>query len=83
MLKRTCEFINVFDSKIVLICVIENPYSSILDHKEYPKIQQKLGNKTLGKINNILLKKELLQKNFLKEGNMITKIKKVVKTGTM
>jgi len=61
---------------------LKNLYPSISDHKEYLKIPQKFGNKTLDKTNNMLLKKELLR-FFLKEGNTVTEIEKVVKTEKM
>ena len=79
-LQRACEIVNAFDSKIILLYVVEKSLPiNLLDRKEYLKILQKFGNKTLEKANNVLLKKGITAKTFLKEGNIVAEIEKVVK----
>lgn len=79
-LLRACEFVNAFDSKIILLYVVEKSLPiNFLDRKEYLKILRKFGNKILGKANNVLSKKGITAKIFLKEGNIVTEIEKVVK----
>ena len=79
-LQRTCEIVNAFDSKIILLYVVEKSLPiNLLDRKEYLKILRKFGNKTLEKANKILLKKGITAKTFLKEGNIVAEIEKVVK----
>ncbi len=79
-LQRACEIVRVFDSKIILLYVVEKSLPiNLLDRKEYLKILRKFGNKTLEKANNVLLKKGITAKTFLKEGNIVAEIEKVVK----
>ena len=79
-LQRACEIVNAFDSKIILLYVAEKSLPiNLLDRKEYLKILRKFGNKTLEKANNVLLKKGITAKTFLKEGNIVAEIEKVVK----
>ena len=79
-LQRACEFVNAFDSKLVLLYVVEKSLPiNLLDRKEYLKILQKFGNKTLKKANNVLSKKGITAKTLLKEGNIVAEIEKVVK----
>ncbi|MFQ5476388.1 MAG: universal stress protein [Nitrosopumilus sp.] len=79
-LQRACEIVNAFDSKLVLLYVVEKSLPvNLLDRKEYLKILHKFGNKTLEKANNILSKKEITAKTLLKEGNIVSEIEKVVK----
>ena len=79
-LQRACEIVNAFDSKIILLYVVEKSLPiNLLDRKEYLKILRKFGNKTLEKANNVLLKKGINAKTFLKEGNIVAEIEKVVK----
>ncbi len=79
-LQRACEVVNAFDSKLILLYVVEKslPFN-LLDRKEYLAILRGFGNKTLLKANNVLLKKGITAKTFLKEGNIVTEIEKVVK----
>jgi len=79
-LQRACEIVRVFDSKIILLYVVEKSLLvNLLDRKEYREILRKFGNKTLKKGNNVLLKKGITGKILLKEGNIVTEIEKVVK----
>ncbi len=79
-LQRACEIVNAFDSKIILLYVVEKSLPiNILDRKVYLTIIRGVGNKTLLKANNILLKKGITAKIFLKEGNIVKEIEKVVK----
>ncbi len=79
-LQRACEIVRVFDSKIILLYVVEKSLLvNLLDRKEYQEILRKFGNKTLKKGNNVLLKKGITGKILLKEGNIVTEIEKVVK----
>ena len=79
-LQRACEVVNAFDSKLILLYVVEKslPFN-LLDRKEYLKMARRFGNKTLEKVNNVLLKKGITAKTFLKEGKIVTEIEKVVK----
>jgi len=79
-LQRACEIVRVFDSKIILLYVVEKSLLvNLLDRKEYQEILRKFGNKTLKKGNNVLLKKGITGKILLKEGNIVSEIEKVVK----
>ena len=78
--QRACEIINVFDSEIILLYVVEKSLPiNLLDRKEYLDILTKFGNNTLEKSNKILSKKGISAKILLKEGNIVTEIEKVVK----
>ena len=79
-LGRACEFVNVFNSKLVLIYVVEKSIPiNFLDRKAYLKMLQTFGNKTLDKANSSLSKKGIPAKIILKEGNIVNEIGKVVK----
>jgi nucleotide-binding universal stress UspA family protein len=79
-LQRACEVANAFDSKLILLYVVEKSLPiNILDRKVYLEILRKFGNKTLEKANNVLSKKGITAKTFLKEGNIVNEIKKVAK----
>ncbi|QLH03081.1 universal stress protein UspA [Nitrosopumilus cobalaminigenes] len=79
-LTRASELAQVFDSKIILIYVVEKSIPiNLLDHKEYLEILRKFGNKTLEKANIILSKNGISAKLLLKEGNIFNEIEKVVK----
>ena len=79
-LGRACELVNVFDSKLVLIYVVEKSVPlNFLDRKAYLKMLQKFGNKILDKANSSLSKKGIPAKIILKEGNIVNEIEKVVK----
>lgn len=79
-LTRASELAQVFDSKIILIYVVEKSIPiNLLDHKEYLEILRKFGNKTLEKANIVLSKNGLSAKLLLKEGNIFNEIEKVVK----
>lgn len=79
-LQRAYELTIGFDAKIILLYVVEKSLPlNILDRKEYLKILQKFGKRTLEKANNVLLKKEITAKTLLKEGNIVAEIEKVAK----
>lgn len=79
-LQRACEFVEAFDSQLVLLYVVEKSIPiNLLDRKEYLGILQKFGNKTLDKAKLILSKKGIKAKILLKEGNIVHEIEKVVK----
>jgi len=79
-LQRACEVVNAFDSKLFLLYVVEKSLPiNLLDRKEYLEMVRKFGNKTLEKANNVLSKKGIIAKTFLKEGNIVNEIKKVTK----
>lgn len=79
-LKRACELAEAFDSKILVMYVVEKSIPiNLLDRKEYLKILRKFGNKTLDKANTILSKQEISGKLLLKEGNIVNEIEKVAK----
>ena len=79
-LERACEFAKFFDSKLVLIYVIEKSIPlNFLDRKEYLKILQKFGNKILDNANSSLLKQGITPKIILKDGNIVNEIEKVAK----
>jgi nucleotide-binding universal stress UspA family protein len=79
-LKRASELAQVFDSKIILIYVVEKSIPiNLLDRKEYLEILRKFGNKVLEKANIVLSKKGIPAKVLLKEGNIFNEIEKVVK----
>lgn len=80
VLERACEISMAFDSKIILLYVVEkNLPLNLLDRKESLTILRNFGEKTLKKGNEILLKKEITAKLLLKEGNIVSEIEKVVK----
>ncbi len=79
-LQRACEIANVFDSKLILIYVVEKSLPiNLLDRKEYLKMLRKFGQKTIEKANSFVRKKGITPKAILKEGNIIDEIEKVVK----
>ncbi len=79
-LGRACELVKMFDSKLVLIYVVEKSIPlNFLDRKEYLEILQKFGNKILENANSSLFKKGISAKIILKEGNIVNEIEKVVK----
>ncbi|MFQ5497137.1 MAG: universal stress protein [Nitrosopumilus sp.] len=79
-LERACEFVGAFNSKLILIYVVEKSIPvNLLDRKEYLNILKKFGNKTLQKANDKISKKGINAKNILKEGNIAAEIDKVVK----
>ncbi len=79
-LKRACELVEAFDSKIVVVYVVEKSIPiNLLDRKEYLEILGKFGKKTLDRANTILAKKEITGKLLLKEGNIVNEIEKAAK----
>jgi len=79
-LKRACELAEAFDSKIIVMYVVEKSIPiNLLDRNEYLKILRKFGNKTLKNVNTMLSKKEISGKFLLKEGNIVNEIEKVAK----
>jgi nucleotide-binding universal stress UspA family protein len=82
-LKRACDLVEVFDSKIILIYVVEKSIPiNLLDRKEYLELLRKFGTKTLDKANTLLSKKGISAKLLLKEGNIVNEIEKVAKKET-
>ena len=80
VLERVSDLVRAFDSKIILLYVIEKPLPiNFLDRKEYLSILQKFGNKTLNKANDLLLKNGITAKTLLKKGNIVSEIEKVAK----
>jgi len=79
-LKRACDLVEVFDSQIILIYVVEKSIPiNLLDRKEYLELLRKFGTKTLDKANTLLSKKGIPAKLLLKEGNIVNEIEKVAK----
>jgi nucleotide-binding universal stress UspA family protein len=82
-LKRACDLVEVFDSQIILIYVVEKSIPiNLLDRKEYLELLHKFGTKTLDKANTLLSKKGISAKLLLKEGNIVNEIEKVAKKET-
>ncbi len=79
-LKRACDFVEAFDSEIILMYVIEKSIPiNLLDRKEYLGMLRKFGTKILDKSKITLSKKGISVKIFLKEGNIVNEIEKVAK----
>ena len=79
-LEHACEISKVFDSELVLLYVVEKSHLiNLLDRNEYLELLENFGNKTLDKANNIILKKGITAKIFLKKGNIVNEIEKMVK----
>ena len=79
-LERACELVDAFNSKLILIYVVEKSIPvNLLDRKEYLEILQKFGNKILQKANDSISKKGINAKTIIKEGNIVGEIAKVVK----
>ena len=79
-LNRASEITHAFDSKIILVYVIEKSSINLLDRKEYLKMLRKFGKKTLDDANKTLTKKGIPSKSLLKEGNIVSEIEKIVKS---
>ncbi len=80
-LDRACEIVDAFDSKIILLYVVEKSIPiNLLDRKEYLKILRAFGNKSLDSANKSLLKKGITPKILIKEGSIVNEIEKVVKS---
>ena len=79
-LLRACEIVNVFDSKLLLLYVVEKSLPiNLLDRKETLQILRKFGKKTLEKASGVTNKKGVSAKILLKEGNIVNEIDKIVK----
>ena len=79
-LQRASEFAEGFNSKIVLIYVVEKSIPlNLLDRSEYLKIIRKFGKKTLDKAKSQLLEQEIPSKSILAEGNIVNEIEKTAK----
>ena len=79
-LEQACEISNVFDSELILVYVVEKSIPiNLLDRKEYLEMLEKFGNKTIDKANKILLKNKINAKTFLKKGNIVNEIEKIIK----
>ncbi len=71
-LERACELVDAFNSKLILIYVVEKSLTiNLLDRKEYLNIIRKFGTRILEKVNEKLSKKGIIAKIFLKEGNIV------------
>ena len=79
-LNRASEITHAFDSKIILVYVIEKSSINLLDRKEYLKMLRKFGKKTLDDANKTLAKKGIPSKSLLKEGNIVSEIEKIIKS---
>jgi len=79
-LKRAFYLVEAFDSKLLLLYVVEKSIPiNLLDRKEYLEILRKFGNKTLQKANVVASQKNISSKLLLKEGNIVNEIEKVAK----
>ena len=79
-LKRACDFVEAFDSEIILIYVVEKSIPvNFLDRKEYLQLLRKYGKKTLSDANEFLSKNGITGKSLIKEGNIVNEIDKVIK----
>ncbi len=79
-LKRACDFVDAFDSEIILIYVVEKSIPiNLLDRKEYLGMLRKFGTKILDTSKITLSQKGIFAKIFLKEGNIVNEIEKVAK----
>ena len=79
-LKRACDLVEAFDSKLLLVYVVEKSIPiNLLDRKEYLEILRKFGNRTLEKANTMISKKNISAKLLLKEGKIVNEIEKVAK----
>ena len=79
-LECASELIDAFGSSLILIYVVEKSIPiNLLDRKEYLEILRKFGTNILEKVNKTLLKKGITTKIFLKEGNIVNEIEKIMK----
>ena len=79
-LECASELIDIFGLSLILIYVVEKLIPiNLLDRKEYSEILQKFGTNVLEKVNKTLLKKGITAKIFLKEGNIVNEIEKIMK----
>ena len=80
-LQRACDLVDAFDSKIILIYVVEKSAPiNLLDRKEYLELLRKFGNKVLNNATSVLSKRGITGKKILKEGNIVNEIEKIVKS---
>jgi len=81
VLLRACELASVFNSKLIIVYVVEKSLPiNLLDRKEYLTILRNFGNKTLERANKIISEKGFLAKSILQEGNIVSEIEKIVKS---
>jgi nucleotide-binding universal stress UspA family protein len=79
-LQRACELVDEFDSRIILVYVVEKSIPiNLLDRKEYLTILRNFGKKTLEDATKTLSKKGISAKSLLKEGNIVAEIEKIAK----
>ncbi|MGY5148373.1 MAG: universal stress protein [Candidatus Nitrosopumilus sp. bin_7KS] len=79
-LDRASELVGALGSVLILIYVVEKSIPiNFLDRKEYLELLRKFGTNVLEKANKKLLKKGITAKIFLKEGNIVNEIEKIVK----
>ena len=80
-LQRACELVDAFNSKIILIYVVEKSVPiNLLDRNEYLELLRKFGNKILNNGTSVLSKRGITGKKILKEGNIVNEIEKIAKT---
>ena len=79
-LKKAVEIVKGFDSKIILVYVIEKSLPlNLLDRSEYLRINRNFGQKTLDKAKSFLSKQGIKPEIVLKEGNIVNEIEKLAK----
>ena len=80
VLSSACKIVSAFDSKMILIYVVEKSFPlNLLVRKEYLEILRQFGKKTLDTAISMISKKGITADIFLKEGNIVTEIKKIAK----
>ena len=75
VLLSACKIANAFDSKIILVYVVEKSFPlNLLDRKEYLNILRQFGKKSLDTAVSMISKKKkgITADIFLKEGNIVT-----------
>ena len=79
-LQKAIEIVKEFDSKIILIYVVEKSLPvNLLDRSEYLRINRNFGRKILDKAELTLSKQGIQHKVVLKEGNIVSEIEKLAK----
>lgn len=79
-LQKATEIVREFDSKIILIYVVEKSLPlNLLDRSEYLKINRNFGKKVLAKAELNLSKQGIHSQITLKEGHIVNEIEKLAK----
>ena len=79
-LQKATEIVRGFDSKIILIYVVEKSLPlNLLDRSEYLKINRNFGKKVLDKAELNLSKQGIHSQVILKEGHIVNEIEKLAK----